>query len=61
MKQLSISRKETLAFLNGLQHQKKHDAINVRRFAILAIIIIGLGIVIPMFPDIKRYLAIRSL
>ena len=61
MKQLPITSQETLVLLNGLQVRKKHDAINVRRIAILAIVILGLGIVIPLFPDIKRYLTIRSM
>jgi hypothetical protein len=47
--------------LNGLRRRKRHDTINVRRIAILALVVLGLGIVIPLFPDIRRYLSIRSM
>ena len=61
MTKMPIKNKESFELLNGLQGRKKHDAINARRIAILAIVILGLGIVIPLFPDIKRYLIIRSM
>jgi Family of unknown function (DUF6893) len=58
---MPIKRKEAFALLNGLHRRKRHDTINVRRIAILALVVLSLGIVIPLFPDIRRYLSIRSM
>ena len=61
MTKLPIKSREAFALLNGLGRRKRHDAINARRIAILALVVLGLGIVIPLFPDIRRYLSIRSM
>ncbi len=61
MTKMPIKSKESFALLDGLRRRKRHDTINVRRIAILALVILGLGIVIPLFPDIRRYLSIRSM
>ncbi|HWZ18085.1 MAG TPA: hypothetical protein VNW73_04755 [Ktedonobacteraceae bacterium] len=42
---MSIKKKESFELLNGLRRRKKPDAINARRIAILALIVLGLGIV----------------
>ena len=61
MTKMPIKSKESIELLNGLRHRKRYGVINIRRIAILAIVVLGLGIVIPLFPDIKRYLTIRSM
>jgi hypothetical protein len=58
---MPIKNTESLELLNGLRRRKKHDPINARRIAILALIVLGLGIGIPLFSDIRRYLSIRSM
>ena len=34
---------------------------NVRRIVIIALIVLSLGIVIPLFPDIRRYLRMQRM
>jgi hypothetical protein len=61
MAKMPIESKEALALLNGLDPSKRHDATNAKRIAIFALVVLGLSIVIPLCPDIKRYLTIRSM
>jgi hypothetical protein len=58
---MPIKSKEAFTLLNGLHRRKRHDALNAWRIAILALVVISLGILIPLFPDIRRYLSIRSM
>ncbi|MFL5624943.1 MAG: DUF6893 family small protein [Ktedonobacteraceae bacterium] len=62
---MPITGKEALTLLNGFQGGERHDptqdTINIRRLVILVLVVLGLGIVIPLFSDIKRYLRIRRM
>ena len=61
MTKMPVKNKQSFELLNGLRRRKKYDAINARRIAILALIVLGLGIGIPLFSDIRRYLNMRSM
>lgn len=61
MTKLPITGKEALTLLNGFRHGEKRDTMNVRRIVIIALIVLSLGIVIPLFPDIRRYLRMQRM
>src|SRR5215469_11477236 len=50
MRKMPISGREALALLNGLQRGERRNTVHVRRAAILGLVILGLGIVIPLIP-----------
>ncbi len=61
MTKMPITGKEALALLNGFQRGKRHDTKNTWRVVILALVVLSLGIVIPLFSDIRRYLRIQRM
>ena len=61
MRKMPISGGEALALLNGFQRGERRNTMNVRRAAILGLVILGLGIVIPLVPDIMRYLRMQRM
>jgi len=61
MTKLPITGKEALMLLNGFRHGEKRDTMNVQRIVVLVLIVLSLGIVIPLFPDIRRYLRMQRM
>ncbi len=61
MTKMPITGKEALTLLNGFQRGERHDTMNRWRVVILALVVLSLGIVIPLFSDIRRYLRIQRM
>jgi hypothetical protein len=61
MTKMPITGEEALTLLNGFRRGERRDTMNVRRVVLLVLIVLSLGIVIPLFPDIRRYLRIQRM